>query len=328
MTHTHNLFENITKHLEAGNVEIVKKLQYYGLFDKYISDPTPRKISNYTIGANFISKYPVLESNIDLQEFLIRNPEKVNDFMEKCVKDDEIWKQLLENEFASVLVAFLERYPGDDARDFRVLDWIPSMDNFSRDDANTKFGKEFKEAYSVYLSMNFRKPMEIHMKEYDEKELTKQMASAKEFIDEYGGFVSGGAALAFYNMINDIPQSRRFMPSDVDVITKSKKMFDRCLEKFESSYQVCHYRDTPITSITYFQYGDAWINLILVYIDPVEYVKTHDMEFCKLIWDGDFHQSSKCALLSAHTGSDIVSINDYSARHGKYVRRGYKMIFA
>lgn len=175
-------------------------------------------------------------------------------------------------------------------------------------------------------------------KKFDVEEVLRLKSVAKSFITKYGGIVTGSAALAFYNL-NIENCTRNFMPNDVDIFLNDKKIYDKCLEIYSDTlvelehknYKGMYYK---LDKVVYITYQNVKINLILVNHSFENHVNNFDIEFCRLIWDGnDFRKSSNIALASAEHGKSYYVLNDLMEppyhnyeRVIKYENRGYKFV--
>lgn len=108
---------------------------------------------------------------------------------------------------------------------------------------------EFDKYPSLYNIVNYEQTIE------------KVIEVAKRFIDEYGGVLSGSAALAIYNYQSNLPN--KFIPDDIDIFIDDPEVFEYCcmmyLEKrilYERNYEYLNIK---------FQYDNHLkINLILI----------------------------------------------------------------
>lgn len=99
-------------------------------------------------------------------------------------------------------------------------------------------------------------------------DMEKIIEVAKKFIDEYGGVISGSAALAIYNYQNDLPN--KFIPNDIDVFTTDEEMFRYCCMKYVENRKINRYSDRVNWARATFSFEDVCINLIFISEKPVD----------------------------------------------------------
>jgi hypothetical protein len=259
---------------------------------------------------------------IQTKKYFERNPERIHEYIKK-ISD----KKIFNNEFfygIFIDCALTDRHT---CTKYRTTEWeIPENER-------NLYNHEFLKNYDTYKKMPSKNDA---LCIYDPPknlmpDLKKRMEIAKNFLDEFGGFVTGSSALAFFNDEHNL--SLNFIPDDIDVVLNNKDIYEHCRSKYKKTRQYMHYvnyDDGPqFLDVDYIEYKGFEINIIFSEKNPEEVVKTFDFDFCKLLWNGTFDHSSEISLCAALYGKTVIKLDqvyDKPERTEKYISRGYEII--
>lgn len=333
--------------------DIVEKLNsYYHIFDHLKNNPRPVLHQDY-VCVQFDSKYLSLancKSYADI--YLSKHPDCITDFLVKSETgdDDALKKRIRKHIFYFITSRDDNSQHSERSRN---TDWVLP------DDKRYLFDKNFLDRHDNYYLNLERKTVPIDCQKlitpgnpdvYKDTEwqnnstivAVKNLRScgeilnlifiAKEFINEYGGYIGGSAALAFFNFFNNGTLDN-FRPDDIDVLINDEEVYNRCIGKYQVvEIDIVHdYSGFEINKIGYIYYKNTLINLLLVKNKIKEHVSKFDYEFCRLLWDGEnFDKSSSIALASAKYRRSYFNTRGTKKfdpdRYMKYTKRGYEII--
>lgn len=334
--------------------DIIRNLDSrYFVFSHLKANPRPVMINNYTY-IQFDSKYPSLANNKTYAcTYLKEHPNYITDFLVDSLSCEDELKDRIEKYFFDFIIS---RDTDSQFSDYnRSTNWV--LPNNIRHLFNNDFLDRHDNYYMNLKRKNnshqrliksivpkdvdididedwYKKINEIEIKNVTTtQEMLDLISIAKEFINESGGYVSGSAALAFFNFFNN-NAVENFRPEDIDVVINSKEKYNECVEKYgvaEIVTSLGYKGELDIDKIGYMYYKGMLINLIVVNNPIEEHVNKFDFEFCRLLWDGEnFDKSSRQALASAKYRKSYFNTNGSKIfdpdRYMKYVKRGYEII--
>lgn len=318
---------HIMKHISANYIFYTLFLKkHFRDYDVFIDEDSHKHISRLSMKVHH--EKSDTQVTMDVREFLRIFPEKTTDVIRKYVNHSKEAKELIMEIFFYHISScdLVERHHADQIRVLATdnLFGVPNnevtpelfgLEHEDRELYDT-FMEKFRKYCSIEKETGYLETMKllndqstpVNTPEIEET-LSRYEAAVKQFLAEYGGVVTGGAALAFFN--------RNYIPDDIDVIVNDNNLFDRiCVElsQYEVEFDI-GYDDPDIYAVRYFKFMGVKLNLIVVTegVTSESHIASFDMDCCKLIYDpslGDkFSRSSYFALKSAIERRTTITID-------------------
>lgn len=315
---------------------------YFGIFDHLIDDVEPTFIKNIYNKRNFlyvkgVSKFVNLDQIINRPGlFFARNPDKMESFVKKC---------LTHNKTAKQLNCFLKQMTHDCVLDccgncYKYCSVNPdSIDKLKELNTDEKFKTRLDDLKKTQnFGINHRE-QPYTLKTIDEKKIDDMKNIINSFFVEFpGSFLTGSAALCFYNLENNI--HNLFNPNNIDIIMTNKTMYDKCTNKYtKATVNIDVDNDCKGMSCNidaYTDYKGYKFHVFDCSKNIQDLLCRFTFDFCCLLWDGTFEKSSERALNTAKNRKTTFSITDYQSQFKddelyiakklwKYSCRGYEI---